>query len=199
MKYKKVNSAGKYLNNTGNKKLENKLEYEMKHKFSIAFENSSRSGYTTEKLINALMAKTIPIYWGNPAIHREFNTKRFINCHDYSSFEDVLEVVKKIDTSDDLYVEMVNQPIQTDAYNFEEVKRGFDIFIKKIIDQPLEKAFRKTINPVQIEVMKKNASIIYLYMKVASKILSTATFLYKPLKKIAVVEKIKHLYFQKIR
>jgi alpha(1,3/1,4) fucosyltransferase len=75
--YKKVNSGGSYLNNIG-EIVDNKIEFEKKHKFSIAFENSSRSGYTTEKLVNSIMAETIPIYWGNPDIGTEFNEEIII-------------------------------------------------------------------------------------------------------------------------
>ena len=52
-KYKRVDAGGAHLNNIGGP-VESKLSFELKHKFSIAFENSSRSGYTTEKLINSL-------------------------------------------------------------------------------------------------------------------------------------------------
>ncbi|MEI7498659.1 MAG: glycosyltransferase family 10, partial [Candidatus Falkowbacteria bacterium] len=102
-KYKKVDAGGKYLNNVGGR-VANKLEFEMSHKFSIAFENTSRSGYTTEKLVASLAAKTIPIYWGNPDIGREFNTKRFINCHEFNDFDEVVARVKKIDNDNQLYL-----------------------------------------------------------------------------------------------
>ena len=65
--YKLVHSGGRYLNNVGGP-VEHKLLFEREHKFSIAFENSSRDGYTTEKLPASLLARTIPIYYGNPKI-----------------------------------------------------------------------------------------------------------------------------------
>lgn len=66
-KYKKVNSGGRYLNNIG-RAVVDKIQFESRHKFSICFENSSYPGYTTEKIIEAFAAKTIPIYWGNPCV-----------------------------------------------------------------------------------------------------------------------------------
>ena len=51
-----------------------KLRYETKrafikdYKFTIAFENQSYPGYTTEKILDAFRARTVPIYWGNPRI-----------------------------------------------------------------------------------------------------------------------------------
>lgn len=61
----------------------NKIEFLRDYKFVIAFENSSFSGYNTEKLTHAIEADTVPIYWGDPHIGRCYNTRRFINAHDF--------------------------------------------------------------------------------------------------------------------
>lgn len=191
--YKKVNSGGAYLNNIGGR-TENKLDFESKHKFSIAFENSSQEGYTTEKLPTSLMANTIPIYWGNPLIGKEFNTKRFINCHEFENFEKVVERIKEIDSNDDLYLEIINQPVKSE-YDFEEAKKGLELFIKNIIDQPLENARRININPVRIAQIKEGeAYIAKQQVRRLSKTRILAT-IYKPFKKIKVLEKIKQQYF----
>ena len=42
-----------------------KLKIISNHKFNIAFENSSYPGYVTEKITDAFIANTIPIYWGD--------------------------------------------------------------------------------------------------------------------------------------
>lgn len=80
--YKKVDSGGKYKNNIG-KPVENKRDFQMTHKFVIAFENTSTRGYTTEKIIGAYAAGAVPIYWGDPDVAMTFNTKSFINCNEY--------------------------------------------------------------------------------------------------------------------
>lgn len=46
--------------------------------FSIVFENSSQINYFTEKLIDCLVTKTIPVYWGCPNIHEYFDTTGWI-------------------------------------------------------------------------------------------------------------------------
>ncbi len=193
--YKKVNAAGSYLNNNGGTRVKNKLEYDMKHKFTIAFENSSRSGYTTEKITSALVANTIPIYWGNPNIAKEFNTKRFINCHDYNSFEEVLTRVQELDTNDELYLKTINEQFTAAGYDFNFVKNGFDTFIRNIIDQPLEKAKRRTINPVQALAAVRNERVVASYVKKSSQRLKILATLYKPFKKIKFFEKLKLAYF----
>lgn len=193
--YKKVNSGGAFLNNIGGR-TDNKLSFETKHKFSIAFENSSRSGYTTEKIVSSLVAKTIPIYWGNPNIGKEFNTKRFINCHDYKSFDDVLEKVKELDNDDEAYLKIINEQISSENYNFEKVLDDFELFLKNIFDQPLEKAERKTINPVRALEFKKNEIIISKEIKKRNFILKIISILYKPFKKINFLENLKYKYFK---
>jgi hypothetical protein len=89
-RYKPVDSPGVSMNNMpgidpepGQRDWNVKIEFLRNYKFVIAFENSSRPGYNTEKLTHAIQADCMPIYWGDPAIGRSFNVRRFINAHDY--------------------------------------------------------------------------------------------------------------------
>lgn len=120
--YKKVNSGGRYLNNIGGP-IEDKLSFEQKHKFSICCENSSHSGYTTEKLYQAFAARTIPIYWGDPNVERVFNPDSFINCNKYDCIEDIVNTIKNIDNDDALYFKMINAPVyinnEENSYDFQ--------------------------------------------------------------------------------
>lgn len=50
-----------------------KIEYLSTFKFTIAFENSRRPGYVTEKLFDAYEANSIPIYWGDPMLDKIIN------------------------------------------------------------------------------------------------------------------------------
>ncbi|MBT4121077.1 MAG: glycosyltransferase [Candidatus Magasanikbacteria bacterium] len=194
--YKKVNAGGGYLNNIGGR-VGNKLEFELKHKFSIAFENSSRLGYTTEKIVTSLVANTIPIYWGNPEIGREFNKSRIINCHDYGSFDEVVERIKDIDENDDLYLQIVNEPIMAENYSFDRVNQGFEVFLRQIFDQKLSFAKRSTINPVKLLNLEKNERVVAKYAIVTLGIRKIFAFFYKPFKKIKLLENLKIKYFRK--
>ena len=112
-KYKIVDSGGAVSNTIGYRvenTIANKIAFFSEYKFNIAFENSQYPGYTTEKLMNALVSNTVPIYWGNPEVAKDFNPRAFINCHDYSSFDEVVEVVKAIDQDEDFYKEYLSQP-----------------------------------------------------------------------------------------
>ncbi len=191
--YKKVNSGGAYLNNIGYR-VGDKLQFESKHKFSIAFENSSRSGYTTEKLPTAIIANTIPIYWGNPDIGKEFNEKRFINCHAYKDFDSVIERIKEIDQNDELYMRIMQEPIKTN-YDFNQVREGFELYLRYIIDQPLDTARRIRINKARrngLELNERNTGAQIKRQRIFIKLIS---LLYRPLKKIHFFEKLKQHYF----
>lgn len=100
--YKKVDSGGKYLNNIG-KNVSNKMDFLRNYKFTMAFENASYPGYTTEKIVQPMLAGSIPIYWGNPEITRDFSDKSFINVHTYKNLEKVVDRIIEIDNDDNLY------------------------------------------------------------------------------------------------
>jgi hypothetical protein len=101
-KYKKVDSAGKWMNNTGYK-VDNKIKFLHHYKFNIAFENESSLGYTTEKILDPLLAGAIPIYWGNPDVATDFSPHSYINAMDYESTEELIEAIIRIDQDDELF------------------------------------------------------------------------------------------------
>lgn len=112
-RYRKVDSGGKILNNIGGR-VNDRSAFLMSRKFSIAFENSSYPGYSTEKLILPWLHGCIPIYWGNPLIGKEFNTKAFVNCHDFESIDAVIRHIQEIDQDPKLYNEYLSQPLLID-------------------------------------------------------------------------------------
>lgn len=148
--YKRVDSGGRYLNNIGGpigKTPEDKIAFQSRYKFSIAFENGQSDGYTTEKIIDAFAAKTIPIYWGNPHIAKDFNEKAFINCNNYASLEEVVDRVKEIDNDDELYRAMLAEPIFITGNDPEQFSlKKLEQFLYAIFDQPLESARRRSRN-----------------------------------------------------
>ena len=140
--YKKVESGGRYMNNIGGP-IKDKFAFDQSHKFSLAFENCSHKGYTTEKIVEAFAAGAIPIYYGNPEIGKEFNTKAFVNIHDFASLEDAVKRVIEIDQNDELYKQMKAEPIITGARKDDSELRAF---LYNIFDQPLDAARRRPFN-----------------------------------------------------
>lgn len=144
-KYKKVDSAGKYLNNIGHS-VENKMEFIKDYKFVISFENSSYPGYTTEKLIEPMFSNTIPIYWGNPKVKTDFNTKSFININDFNSYDEAINYIIELDTNEEKYLEMAAQPWinnnrLADEFSEESILDFFDFIVK---DSKTKKAVAKS-------------------------------------------------------
>lgn len=120
--YKKVTAAGPLFNNTGEileggaNAVQAKLSYLPKFKFTMCFENSSYPGYATEKLYEAFLGQTIPIYWGSTTIAEEFNPRAFLNWHDYLDDDAFLEAIIKVDESMSLYGDMFCEPMFRDRF-----------------------------------------------------------------------------------
>lgn len=123
-----------------------KLEFQSQCKFSIAFENTTSPGYTTEKILHAFISNTIPIYWGDPEVTKDFNPKAFINCHDFENFEAVIERIKEVDNNDELYLTILKEPPFVDNKipgNLQ--KNKLTAFLQNIFDQEKEKANRRSL------------------------------------------------------
>ncbi len=141
--YKRVDSGGRYLNNIGGM-VGDKAAFQQQYKFSIAFENGSAPGYTTEKIYEALVNKTVPIYWGNPEVWKDFNPEAFVNVHDFSSLEAVVERVIELDRDDAQYLRMVKTPFLNNGRFYRDLndEKILDFF-GKIFENGAQKYYRK--------------------------------------------------------
>ncbi|MCR4635498.1 MAG: hypothetical protein K5754_04630 [Butyrivibrio sp.] len=141
-KYKRVDSGGKAYNNIGKPEgVENKNEFLSGYKFSIACENSSYSGYCTEKLMQAFAAGNIPIYWGDKRAVEVFNKDAFIDCTGLST-EEAVEKVKKIDEDDEAYLKMINANVLLNPKHKEEYENKLSLWLSNIVEQDYKKAKR---------------------------------------------------------
>ena len=111
--YKHVDSYGHLFNNVGyalRGSEQAKIDVVQNYKFTIAFENSFYPGYITEKIIHPYSVGSIAIYSGGLDT-TVFNKKSMVYRDDYSTIQDVIEEVKRIDQNDDLYAEYMLQPL----------------------------------------------------------------------------------------
>jgi alpha(1,3/1,4) fucosyltransferase len=136
--YKKVDSGGRFWNNIGGPVVD-KVKFQADYKFSLAFENNayrdSRIGYTTEKIMEPMKVNSIPIYWGNPEVYKDFNNKSFINYHDFKNDDELIEYLIFLDQNDDEYMKILNQPWFTDNKIPETNKReNIKAFLYKIFE-----------------------------------------------------------------
>lgn len=101
------------------------------YKFCMAYENTNKLGYVTEKILQAKTSGCIPIYWGSDHVLKDFNPNSFIYVNNFNSINDVLEYVKRVDNDPSLYELIHKSPIFHYDINekYEEIKR----LIKKTI------------------------------------------------------------------
>lgn len=172
--YKKVDAGGKYLNNMPDgKAVQDKFAFEANHKFSIACENASHPGYHTEKLIEAFAAGTVPVYWGDPRVKEVFNTRAFINVDDYSSEEELLKEIRRLDQDAEAYLAMLREPalVENTADGGQYVTKcldGLENYLLHIFEQPLEKAYRRNMGfwgEQYLDRKRCESNIIEKYMK----------------------------------
>jgi hypothetical protein len=82
-KYGKVDVFGPHSGNTRLSKYETAKEY----KFMLCFENDLYPGYLTEKLLDAYMCETIPLYRGLFGQEEHVNQRALINAANFDSLE----------------------------------------------------------------------------------------------------------------
>lgn len=174
----------------------------LKHyKFNICFENSSFAGYITEKLFNAFEAGCVPIYWGDTSLRCDLglkqiqsfkeidqripkisshlldckiNPKAYVNAHDFATWDELVEEVKRIDSDEKVYEVMFNEPVFLENVNFDryvlEHQGKILRFFENIFNQEKESALRRgkgqwlervledRQKPVKFFKLKKNLS-----------------------------------------
>lgn len=146
MKYKKVDCPGEVLNNMARIESRHsknwsraKLDFISSYKFTIAFENASNDYYISEKIFHPLMVGSIPIYWGCKKIEEYINPNAIINCLKFNSFDEVIEKVKEIDNSPDLYQQYINaKPILPNS-RFYQNERELKQRIQHIASEALKR------------------------------------------------------------
>lgn len=152
-RYKQVDSGGRILNNIGGPipgGARGKMEFLRPYKFNIAFENRSLPGYTTEKIFEPMVARCLPIYWGDPDIHEHFNPDSFLNRADFGSDEELIGKIIELDKDDAKYLEYLRRPYFYDdkANKYFSRERILDFFEKIFTTKiaPVAQAGRKTFS-----------------------------------------------------
>ena len=138
--YKRVHSYGKVLPNDFNlqkltegggywRDIKDAFFLKHTHKFSIVFENTPFRGYTTEKLMDAFLSGSMPIYNGNPRITEEFNGDAFI----HGKPSELLELVEQSDFDDVIFQTRYTEGIFTNEQK-QDLETNLTCFEKWLID-----------------------------------------------------------------
>jgi alpha(1,3/1,4) fucosyltransferase len=139
---RKVDSAGRALNNTGYRlppgdRYQVKVDWLASYRFNLAFENTRRAGWCTEKLVDPLHVNTIPIYWGDPRVKEYFNPKSFISRDDFSSDHELAEYVLHVDDTPELYAKYIqSSPFYKNAPNSGYDMNALLTFFSQIFKHP---------------------------------------------------------------
>lgn len=147
--YKRVESPGTFLNNMPEGEIvkfkdESKVDFQHKCKFSLCLESTKSEGFVTEKIADAFFADTIPIYYGSATVSDIFNRKAFINLSEFESFDKAIEKIVEIDKNDDMYMEMLREPIFNEQGFVKKTLKAYEEYLRYIFDQPLDKAYRRS-------------------------------------------------------
>ena len=159
-KYRKVDSGGKYLNNIGRPVMD-KLAFCRGYKFHIAFENSSSPGYTTEKLMQAFAADTVPIYYGNPTVGRDFREEGLVLVRGPDDVARAVDEVVALDRDDAAYLAKCRARRLVHPANW--YREGFERFLYSIFDRTPEEA-RRICPYGHISNHRKHIRKLYMYM-----------------------------------
>ena len=145
-RYKPVDSGGKVLNTLGHR-VGDKFAFLADYKFTIAFENESHPGYTTEKVAEAMLVGSLPVYWGDPLVGRDFDTTSFLSAHDTPGprmLEDLVERIVAVDRDESLHEALLARP----WYRGNRVPRCADLDaildrFTEIIETPVARVARR--------------------------------------------------------
>jgi len=117
--FKTVDSCGRFARNwTGgaipDPDSREYLQFLSKFRFMLCFENNRVDNYMTEKLINAYVGESIPIYWGCPQAAEYLNTDAFLMLDEKASvegFERLYNQVVALENDKEAYKLMYEQPL----------------------------------------------------------------------------------------
>ena len=144
--YKRVDSGGRYMNNIGGP-VADKLAFIGQYKFTIAFENCSLSGYTTEKILDPMRCCSLPVYYGDPHVDADFNPEAFVWLRNADDVERAVDEIVRLDNDDEAYLAKLARPWFAPGFSADIVahyENALDEFLQHIVEQPREQAFRTT-------------------------------------------------------
>jgi hypothetical protein len=100
-----------------------------------------------------MLVNSIPIYWGNPHVGDDFNTKSFINIKDFGSLDEAIQYIIELDNDDEKYLALATQPWFNEnkiaeKYSEESLLDFFDFIVE---DSKKKKPVAKqNVHPTQI-------------------------------------------------
>jgi len=162
-----VDALGRVFHNTDHPNLAdrgfaNKRSIQREYRFTIAFENSEHIGYTTEKLVDAWLADTVPIYWGNPAVGIDFAPGSFLSLYEAGSLTKLVEQVLEMEHDPDLYETYRRaNPFRSGAAATElaDYVSGMEQFVQQVADDVRISPTRRRRSRLQGSMARSQAAL----------------------------------------
>ena len=134
MPHKRVSCGGPLMNNIGHC-VGDKVAFMAQHLFGVAYENESSAGYLTEKLPDALRARCIPIYWGDPTVEETFNPKAFVHARRFKSEKELIQYVLELSGDYGRMADILNAPPLLNPRALDEAEARLLAFFTNIFER----------------------------------------------------------------
>ena len=73
------------------------------YRYHISIENSVEKNYFSEKIVDPILAYTLPLYYGCPNIYDYFDLPEYLQILDLNSFDTIKKKIKYLIENDDIY------------------------------------------------------------------------------------------------
>jgi hypothetical protein len=113
----KIGKVGVYGRSVGNY-VDDKIGTAGRYWFNLCFENDLYPGWVTEKVLEAWLAGTVPLYWGIDSAGI-LNPKAIVNLNDFKSLKEFVEYVKFLKENPEKMIEIINQPLILKDFDYE--------------------------------------------------------------------------------
>ena len=100
-------------------------------------------GFVTEKIVDAFLGKTVPIFWGDPMIERTFNKNAFIDASNFPTLEELVDYIAKVEQDDELYLTYLTADKFAYPGEYDALTQGVKRFVLEIFAQKPQEAFRR--------------------------------------------------------
>lgn len=148
MKRRRVSCGGPFMNNIGYR-VENKREFLAKHLFSVAYENEASTGYQTEKIVDAFIARSIPLYWGSDMVEEEFNPAAFVYARNYPTQDAFLDDVLAIADNEERLLALLNASPLRDPQALDKAEAELLAFFSRIFGRGPEAVQRTRVQKMK--------------------------------------------------
>ena len=126
----KIDLFGRSVNNY----VEDKVGTAGLYWFNLCFENDLYPGYITEKILEAWISKSVPLYWGYDKAEI-LNPEAYVNLSNFKSLEDFLDYVSALFLDKDRMIEMINQPLFNKDFDYNNI---LDFLVKGLKARAVE-------------------------------------------------------------